>query len=183
MSEYVYVDNSNVFIEGKQVSAVEKGYALNIWEAIENRVLDNEYRLDFSKLHTFTAGSDPTKIKRAVLFGSRPPINDAIWASAERVGFETIIEDRNVSNREKKIDTAITVAMTRDAYKQMNFAEDRITLVAGDADYVPAIQCLREDGCTVDVFFWGHASKELRQACSTFVSLDPYLHDLGSSAT
>ena len=76
-----------------------------------------------------------------------------------------------------------TVSMTRDAYKMMNFAEDRITLVAGGADYVPAIHCLKEDGCTVDVFFWGHASRELRQACSKFVSLGPYLYDLGSSAT
>jgi uncharacterized LabA/DUF88 family protein len=178
MSEYVYVDNSNVFIEGKRVSAVEKGYALNIWDAIENRILDNEYRLDFWKLHTFSAGDDLTKIKRAVLFGSRPPQNDLLWEFAKRVGFETVIEDRNLSNREKKIDTAIVAAMTRDAYKMMNPVEDRITLVAGDADYVPAIHSLKNDGYTVDVFFWGHASRELKQTCSAFVSLDPYLHEL-----
>ena len=52
MAEFVYVDNSNVFIEGKMVSAVVRGYALNIWDALENRILDNDYRLDFGKLHT-----------------------------------------------------------------------------------------------------------------------------------
>src|SRR5258708_1176724 len=97
VAEFVYFDNSNVFIEGKRVSAVVQGYALNIWDAIENRILDNNYRLDFGKLHSFAAGSDQRKIKRAVLFGSRPPQNDSLWQVAERCGFETIIEDRNVA--------------------------------------------------------------------------------------
>jgi hypothetical protein len=37
------------------VSAVKNGLAMNIWDAINNRVLDNSYRLDFGKLHTFAA--------------------------------------------------------------------------------------------------------------------------------
>jgi hypothetical protein len=40
MAEFVYVDNSNVFIEGQRVSAVAKGMAMNIYDAMENRVLD-----------------------------------------------------------------------------------------------------------------------------------------------
>ena len=31
MANYLYVDNSNVWIEGKRVSAVAKGYAPDIW--------------------------------------------------------------------------------------------------------------------------------------------------------
>lgn len=178
MAEFVYVDNSNVFIEGKMVSAVVRGYALNIWDALENRILDNDYRLDFGKLHTFAAGNDPSKIKRAVLFGSRPPQNNSLWQIAERCGFETVIEDRNLSNREKKIDTGIAVAITRDAYKMMNPQEDVITLVAGDADYVPVIEPLKQDGFRVEVVFWDHASKEVQQVCSNFISLNPYLDHL-----
>ena len=30
MAEFVYVDNSNVFIEGKRVKAVDTGAAMNI---------------------------------------------------------------------------------------------------------------------------------------------------------
>lgn len=96
MSNFVYVDNSNVFIEGKHVRAVQKGYALNMYDAMNNRIIDNTYRLDFGKLHSFTAGSDPSKIKRAVLFGSRPPASDSLWSIAQSVGFEPIIIDRNI---------------------------------------------------------------------------------------
>jgi uncharacterized LabA/DUF88 family protein len=174
MAEFVYIDNSNVFIEGKRVSAVENGLALNIWDAIHNRILDHGYRLDFGKLHNFVAGNDPAQIKRAVLFGSRPPQNDSLWEVARDAGFETVIEDRNVANREKKIDTGIVAAMMRDAYTAVNKADDTITLVAGDADYVPAIESLKADGFNVEVAFWDHASQELK-ASTTFISLNPYL--------
>ncbi|MBH8577448.1 hypothetical protein I8752_31675 [Nostocaceae cyanobacterium CENA369] len=103
MSNFVYVDNSNVFIEGKRVSAVRKALVANIYDAMNKNIIDNSYRLDFGKLHSFTAGSDPAKIKRAVLFGSRPPANDSLWGIAERAGFETIIVVRNAANKEKKL--------------------------------------------------------------------------------
>ena len=41
MAELVYVDNSNVFIEGKRVKAVESGLAMNIYDAMNNRILDH----------------------------------------------------------------------------------------------------------------------------------------------
>lgn len=178
MSNFVYVDNSNAFIEGKRVSAVRKGLAPNIYEAMNRNITDNSYRLDLGKLHSFTAGSDPRKIKRAVLFGSRPPANDSLWGIAERAGFETIVVDRNAANREKKVDTGIVSEMMRDAYKKMNSGEDVITLVAGDGDFVPAITNLRQDAYKVELFFWNHASQELKDACDCFVALDPHLDHL-----
>jgi uncharacterized LabA/DUF88 family protein len=178
LSKFVYVDNSNVFIEGKRVSAVEKGLALNIWEASNYRILDNDYRLDFGKLHNFVANGGAAAIKRAEQFGSRPPQNDSLWEVAKTAGFETVIEDRNVNNQEKKIDTGIVAAMMRDAYKNVIAAEDQLVLVAGDSDFVPAIQQLREDGFYVKVVFWDHASRELKQACDEFLSLNDHLHEL-----
>jgi uncharacterized LabA/DUF88 family protein len=179
MAEFVYVDNSNVFIEGKRVSAVENGLAMNIYDAMNNRILDHAYRLDFGKLHNFVVGNDPTKIRRATLFGSRPPKNDSLWQIARNAGFETIIEDRNVSNKEKKIDTGIVSIMTRDAYKRVDKTADVLTLVAGDADFVPPVRMLIEDGYRVEVVFWEHAARELKETSSRFVSLNPYLAVLG----
>jgi hypothetical protein len=49
------VDNSNTFIEGKRVSAVSKKLVPNIYEAMNRNIIDNSYRLDFGKLHSFTA--------------------------------------------------------------------------------------------------------------------------------
>lgn len=175
MAEFVYVDNSNVFIEGQRVSAVSKGMAMNIYDAINNGVLDFSYRLDFGKLHEFAAGSDSSKIARAMLFGSRPPKNDTLWSLAKKAGFEVVVEDRNVKNKEKRIDTGIVAAMTRDAYTQADKDKDVITLVAGDGDYVPAVKQLKEDGYTVEVVFWSHAANDLKKACSKFISLDKYL--------
>ncbi|MGQ4810437.1 hypothetical protein NKDENANG_03903 [Candidatus Entotheonellaceae bacterium PAL068K] len=51
MAEFLYVDNSNVFIEGQRVSAVDKGQAKNMKHAIDEKILDRNYRLDFGKLH------------------------------------------------------------------------------------------------------------------------------------
>jgi uncharacterized LabA/DUF88 family protein len=154
MSEYCYVDNSNVFIEGQRVAAVRSGMALDIWDAIQNRTQDTSYRLDFGKLHTLMLGGDHTKISRAVLFGSRPPPNDDIWNLMRRIGFEVIVEDRNAANKEKRIDTGIAYAMTKDAYTRVDKASDRLTLVAGDGDYVPVVRDLVAEGFDVDVAFW-----------------------------
>lgn len=174
MSDWIYVDNSNVFIEGQRVSAVQQGKALDIYDAMSNRILDFDYRISFGNLYQFVAGSDRTNTSRAMLFGSRPPENDAIWNLAKQAGFEVITEDRNAANKEKKIDTGIVAVMTRDAYRNAK-PTDIFTLVSGDADYVPAIEQLITDGFQVDVVFWDHAAKELREACSNFVSLNPHL--------
>ena len=178
MAEFVYVDNSNVFIEGKRVSAVQQGLAHSINHAFREKIVDNNYSLDFGKLHTFVAGDDPSKIKRAALFGSRPPPNDSLWKIAERAGFETILEDRNIANKEKRIDTGIVTMMMRDAYTRIDRAIDVITLVAGDGDYVPTFETLRADGFRVELVFWDHASKDLRETCDTFVSLNAHLDHL-----
>jgi uncharacterized LabA/DUF88 family protein len=178
MSDFIYVDNSNVFIEGKRVSAVQKGLAMNIGDAINNRILDNTYRLDFGRLHSFLSGNDPSKIRRAVLFGSRPPQNDSLWNVAQAAGFEIVVEDRNVANREKKLDTGIVAAMMRDAYTRADKDADTLTLVSGDGDFVPAVRQLTEDGFQVEVVFWGHASQQLKDCCMRFIDLDPHLGNL-----
>lgn len=178
MSDYVYVDNSNIFIEGQHVSAVKSGMAMNIYDAMDNRICDFNYKMDFGKLYQFICGPDKAQVGRAVLFGSRPPPNDSIWKFAERAGFEVVLEDRNIRNKEKKIDTGIVAAMSRDAYRNAKPGVDVFTLVAGDSDYVPAIKQMIEDGYQVDVVFWDHAARELREAASNFISLNPHLANL-----
>jgi uncharacterized LabA/DUF88 family protein len=178
MAELVYVDNSNVFIEGKRAKAVESGMAMNIYDAMANRILDQSYKIDFGRLHDYVAGTDHSEIKRCILFGSRPPSSDTIWDIAKRAGFEVVTEDRNVANKEKKIDTGIVAAMIKDAYTIADKENDTITLVAGDADFVPSVRMLVEDGYNVEVAFWSHAARELQQVCSKFVDLTPSIDHL-----
>lgn len=178
MAELVYVDNSNVFIEGKRVKAVADGKARDIYVAMQKGILEHSYSIDFGRLHDFIAGQDEEQIKRCVLFGSRPPPNDSLWAIAKRAGFEVVVEDRNVANKEKKIDTGIVAAMMKDAYTLVKMKEDTITLVAGDGDFVPPIEILTADGFNVEVVFWDHASQELKDAATKFSSLNPILNHL-----
>ena len=174
MAELIYVDNSNLFIEGFRAAAVRNGMAQTIQEAIDLDIKDYSYRVDFGKLIQFLGGTDKAEIKRAYLVGSRPPPSDAIWGIAENRGFEVHVEDRNASNKEKRVDTGIVTEMMRDAYKLADAKEDTITLVSGDADFTPSIKRLIEDGFKVDVVFWDHASRELKDAASEFISLDAH---------
>ena len=168
MSEYVYVDNSNVFIEGKRIAARKNG---------GTDYYDFQFRLDFGELYDFIAEHDREKIARALLLGSRPPTSDKVWDVATRAGFEVVVIDRNFENREKKVDTGLVAAMVRDAYTKVE-KSDVITLVAGDSDYVPAVELLVADGFQVEVVFWSSASGELKSVCSKFIELDRYLDKL-----
>jgi len=178
--EFCYIDNSNIFIEGQRVSAVRRKQAEDMDAAIRNGIQDQQYRLDFGKLYEFAVGFDLNQVGRAMLFGSRPPANDHLWTIAQDVGFEVIVEDRNLSNKEKRVDTGLTFELTRDAYRSVEKSNDRITLVAGDGDYVPVVKNLVDDGFNVEVFFWNHCSRDLRDAASKFVSLDQHYLEIGS---
>ena len=65
MADYIYVDNSNLYIEGKRVSAVKNRLAMNIYDAMNNRIIDHSYTISFGRLHEFVAGTDESKIARA----------------------------------------------------------------------------------------------------------------------
>ena len=94
----------------------------------------------------------------------------------ERYGFRVTTYDRNAAGKEKKVDVAIAHQITKDAYSgAIRKGIDEITLVAGDKDYVPVVQDLVENGHVVDVAFWNHAARELKEAASNFVPLDHYL--------
>lgn len=178
MANYLYVDNSNVWIEGMHVAAVANGLAPDIWAAMDQRICDNSWKMDFGQLFGF-AGGDKTEVGRAVLFGSsRPPPNDPLWESAKRMGFEVVVVDRNIRNKEKKVDTSIATAIVADSYERMKPDRDEVTLVAGDADYVPTVEQLVGRGFKVHVVFWNHAARELKEVASQFTSLNPYLEHL-----
>jgi hypothetical protein len=94
MANFVYVYNSNVWIEGMRVSAVERDLVPDIGTSFEYKIVDHDYRLDFGRVHEFAGGSE---IGRAVLYGSRPPANDSLWSVAKAKGFEVVVTDRNVA--------------------------------------------------------------------------------------
>jgi len=177
VANLLYVDNSNIWIEGMHVAAYQNGLAPDVWSAVQNKICDTSWKLDFGKLFQF-AGGETAEVKKAALFGSRPPQNDSVWDAARRRGFDVTTYDRNVANHEKKIDTDIVATMMEDSYEILKIGEDEITLVSGDADYVPAIEKLKRRGIPVHVVFWKHASRELKEVATRFIPLDDYLTHL-----
>jgi len=179
MNKFVYVDNSNVWIEGMYVAAVEQDLAFDVLDAHDRKITAN-WKYDFGKLLTLVGGAR-NGLKKAVLFGSRPPQNDSLWEAARQCGFEVNVEDRNRDNREKKIDTGIVSAMMRDVVavvQNQTINETEMILVAGDSDYVPAVKALIGFGIKVTVCFWDHVSRELESAASEFFSLNPYVEQI-----
>lgn len=178
MANFLYVDNSNVWIEGMHVAAVASGSAPDILTAQQSNICDYGWKLDFGRLLEFADG-DRANIGRAVLYGSKLPPNDSLWNAAKGQGFEVVVHERSkFSGKEKKVDTNIATDVTADSYEIMDPNRDEITLVAGDADYVPTIERLRKRGFRFDACFWDHAAREIGEACANFVSLNSHLEHL-----
>lgn len=176
MDYSLYLDNSNVFIEGQKVSAVRKKLATNINDAARRKVVDHAYRLDFGKLIEITCGYKASV--EAKLYGSRPPQQDTVWKMAEEQGFKLNIFDRSYYGKEKQVDTTIVMNMTEDVLTRLDPKNDRIVLVAGDADFIPIVKRAIEKGFHVKVAYWSHASGDLKKSASEFHLLDPHLNDL-----
>jgi len=176
MLNYTYVDNSNVFIEGQRVSAVQKGMAKTIEEATDKHIFDYGWNIDYGRLHEFACGPK-NEIGCAKLWGSPPP-GDSFWKMVETKGFKVTTYQRGLSGQEKKVDVAIAYHMTKDAFTVIDKANSEITLVSGDKDFVPAVQGLVANKFRVCIVFWDHAAKELKAVASSFTSLNPYLDHL-----
>lgn len=160
-----------------RVAAVEHDLAFDIWDAADRKVVDFNWKYDFGKLLLFVGG-EKNGLRKAMLFGSRPPHNDSLWSAARQSGFEVVVEDRNVQNREKKVDMGIGVQMVEDSFELIDKDNDEMILVAGDSDYVPALRSIAKRDIRVVVYFWEHAAKELKDAAADFVSLNPYVDQL-----
>lgn len=170
---FVYVDNSNVWIEGMRVSAVRKGLAADINAAMNDHVTDHSWSYDFGRLYEAVCPST-AQIGRSSLFGSRPPENDSLWDMARRQGFEVFVFDRNFANKEKEVDVAIATQIIEDSYEFMQPSRgDRVVLVSGDRDYLPTVKSLHRRGIPTTVVFWSHAtSHDLLAAADDHAELD-----------
>lgn len=180
MIVFVYVDNSNVWIEGRRASAVARGLAPSFEDAIDQNIVDPAWSYDFGRLYELACPPD-AQVGRSLLLGSRPPANDSLWERARSADFEVEVYDRNAANREKKVDTGLATRLLADSYEHMQarLPDVMAVLVAGDGDYVPPVEDLQRRGIKVRVVFWPHAtSRELRTTADEFVGLDQHLEFL-----
>jgi hypothetical protein len=184
MTLYVYVDNSNIWIEGQRVQAVRTGAAPDIRTALSQRITA-PWTYDFGRLYDLLCPPGEY-IGRSILFGSRPPENDSIWQKVRDADFEVETFDRSTfTNKEKQVDIALSTRMMEDSFTYMKAANgDIAVLAAGDGDFLPTIRSLQSRGIGVRVVSWSHAvSHQLRDAADEFIKLDPYFDHLTRSTS
>lgn len=177
MPYYVFVDNSNVWIEGKVASAVAKGYAANTVDAHKNGIEDPSWRIDFGKLLCCVTDGNTADKKRAVLFGSKPPHNDSLWNAMKSAQFEVNALDRNTAGKEKAVDTGIVCEITKSLYTE-SADGDVFILVLGDKDFLPALESIRAYKRKSLVAFWDNASGELISGADKYIDLTQRLQEI-----
>jgi uncharacterized LabA/DUF88 family protein len=156
---YVFVDNSNVFIEGKKIAGAKST------PPVPSNGL---YRIDYGRLLTHVlAGREMAAVPK--LYGSRPPPNDSVWNVIRRQGFDIQVFDRNSFNKEKGVDMRMGLDVLKTC---LRLEKADVILVAGDADFIPVIDDLHTEGWYVEVWFWSGAAMDLQATCDRFVPLD-----------
>ena len=147
---HLFIDNSNVFIEGQRVARETFLY---------DDPLVLRFRINYGGLLDFVR--QERELKETVLVGSRPPANDALWNRLKKLGIEPRVFDRSFyTGKEKRVDAELTNAI-RDALEDSP-KPGTIALVAGDADYIPAIERCVKRKWSVELYFWAQASSDLK---------------------
>jgi hypothetical protein len=99
MTLYVYVDKSNIWIEGQRVQAVRTGAAPDLRIALRKRITSS-WTYDFGRLYDLLCPPGEN-IGRSILFGSKPPENDSIWRRVRDADFEVETFDRSTFTNKK----------------------------------------------------------------------------------
>jgi uncharacterized LabA/DUF88 family protein len=174
---YIYIDNSNLFIEGSKVISY-----------LENVNVFDHKRLDFLNFYVdhgrlVTTILSGRKLKRALIFGSVPPPNDTIWDRTRDHGCEVQTYPRN---EEKKVDIKLVCSAMRTI---MTENPGILLLVAGNGDYCPLLEEAQKENWKIEIWFWSGLpgvknypfttpiSNELRNLSSFYVSLDRLYRD------
>lgn len=152
---WIYVDDSNIWIEAKKLASKMKGYKTGE---------DHRIRIDIGRLTDVVANERPSQ---GFLYGSEPPPIDTVWEKIKEKGWE-VDKFRRQRGKEKQVDAQLVADVTARAIETPMPERTTICLVSGDADVLPAIRhVLAKEGWKVEVHMWKHAiSKELQEYAS-----------------
>ena len=175
MRSYIFVDNSNVFIEGQKAAA----------DAEASELMGKLYRLDFGRLFKFlTPSANKAFFKLGEelfpkLYGSEPPPLDTLWEVLKKMGVGLKIFQKNPRGIEKRVDAALILDVSRLIYKLQPKPDGEVIIVAGDADYYDLVGAAKEAGWKVRVVCWLRATAQIVQRLLEFEDLTPHLREVG----
>ncbi|MEW5788282.1 MAG: NYN domain-containing protein [Pseudomonadota bacterium] len=175
---HLFVDNSNVKIEGGRLS-----YAKRSNGGKRCPQIDGTYEVDWGKfLHLVKSRGNRLLAQVPILYGSRPPPDDTVWQEIRSEGFDVRLFDRNIRDKEKGVDMEMGMDVVERLFEVT--APETLVIAAGDADFKGMIDRAKKKGWGVEVWFWGNAAQDM-QTAATFVDLDKafdYLRKSGGVA-
>jgi hypothetical protein len=175
LRSYIFVDNSNIFIEGQRAAALAEG----------SEARGKLYRLDFGRLFSFLNPSPEDSFfvhaneQYPKLYGSEPPPMDSIWKVLSSMGVGLKIFRKNPSGKEKRVDAALIIDCMKLVSKLQPKPDGEIVIVAGDADYYDLVGEATSSGWKVRIVCWSHATAKIVQRLPGFHDLTPHLMKVG----
>lgn len=142
----------------------------NLFWGIVNETYGPGFRIDFGSLLIIAArrsSGTARGVKTAFIAGVIPD-DDSFWRTAESQGFKVLRGFMGHGNRSKQDDAHLIAEMVATIYEEEG--PSTLVLVAGDADYGPAIKKVVEKGWRVEIVY---------EVNSTRVSaaLEPFAHE------
>ncbi len=151
MDLFLFIDNSNLFIEMRRVAQLEFYYSDELLKRV---------RVDYGKLLEYVRKR--RELKEAILVGSKPPPNDSLWARLKQLGIEMRIYERSpFTDKEREVDQELVncIRDTMEASKPPGV----IALVSGDGGYVTTLERCVKRGWAVETYFWRQAAASLKR--------------------
>jgi hypothetical protein len=169
----LYVDNSNIFIEGQRVASKFVG---------ESRA---DFRIYFPNFVRLALGG--RAVKEVVWGGSVPPPKDEVWDYLRSMDIEPDLLPR-AGGEHETVDHLIQLRMHRHVRKYRERA-GTIVLATGDGKgyqseegFLYDIEGFVKDGWALEVLSWEHSChtklRDFAKAHGKFISLDSYYNQI-----
>jgi len=155
---FIYVDDSNIWIEGKKLAAKQ----LNL-KCVE----DPRLRLDVGRVADVVANG--REVAWGILYGSEPPPIDTVWEKIRERGWKVITSKRSrITNKEKQVDHQM-VSDIATLVSDRAVAKGKIAIVSGDADIIPAIKEGLSKNWSFEIWMWeGGISNALKSLAEDY---------------
>ena len=169
----VLVDNSNLFIGGRQLSAERKG----MQRKGDLPPIDPDWRMDYD--HLLARLADDRPVHTALMVGSQREHQEGPWNAARHSGWEVVVHERS-DNGEKCVDTEL---VARGA-EIIGMADQPMVLVigSGDRDFVPLVDVAHRHEWEVEMCAFSNSfdsEGELAKTVDRVRPLDDFLGEIG----
>lgn len=171
---FIYVDDSNMWIEGKKLAAKQANLKC---------VEDPRLRLDIGRVADVVASG--REVAWGILYGSEPPPIDTVWKKIRERGWKVITSKRSrFTKKEKQVDHQMVADITT-LVSDRSVSKGKIVLVSGDADVIPAVKEGLSKKWSFEIWMWrsgiSTALKDLAEdnpELLTIHPLDSHLDDI-----